>query len=168
MYDYKLVGALGFTDAAANTWKTILCNISLGQFYLMMNKYLYNGDLSITNILINIKGIGDATIYNILNEYIYFVDDIDYILENITYRSVMLDKPIKVRFTGVRNAELVNILNSIGYDAGEGGVTKDTDILIVPSEGYNSGSKYKKAVEYGVKIIPIREFVNELGIEINL
>ena len=169
VYDYKLVGALGFTDAAANTWKLILNTISLGQFYLMMNKYLYDErDKSIINTMMNIKGIGEATVKTIVREYPYFIEDITYILENVNHTSVMLNKPIKVRFTGVRNQILVNILNEMGYDAGEGGVTKDTDILIVPYEGYNSGSKYKKAKEYGIKIIPIKEFVNDLGIDINL
>ena len=75
-------------------------------------------------------------------------------------------KSTKVRFTGVRNIQLVNILNSMGYDAGEGSVTKDTDILIVPSESYKTGSKYNKAIQYGIRIVPIQEFMDELGINL--
>ncbi len=65
-----------------------------------------------------------------------------------------------------KDKELVDYLNANGYDAGEGSVTKDTDILIVPSEGYNSGSKYNKAVQYGITIKPINQFKEELGLEI--
>ena len=87
-------------------------------------------------------------------------------LDHIKYQSSMGTKLIKVRFTGIRNSELVDYLNANGYDAGEGSVTKDTDILIIPSEGYNTGSKYNKAVQYGVTIKPIQEFMDELSINL--
>ena len=163
--DWRLIGALGFTDMAANTWKLIFSRITLEQFNMLMFLHMENHDNTIISILADIKGIGPASIKTILDEYPYFSSDIDYILKNAKYQDFMGAKLIKVRFTGVRNAELVNYLNANGYDAGEGSVTKDTDILIVPSEGYNTGSKYKKAVNYGVTIKPIQTFMDELGIQ---
>ena len=163
--DWRLVGALGFTDMAANTWKLIFSHMTLLEFICMMNKAYFENDESFRDILLNIKGIGEASVNTIRTEYGYFINDLHYILDNVKYQSSMGTKLIKVRFTGVRNAELVDYLNANGYDAGEGSVTKDTDILIVPSEGYNTGSKYNKAVQYGVSIKPIQEIMDELGIQ---
>lgn len=162
--DWRLVGALGFTDMAANTWKLIFSRITLEQFNMLMFYHMENHDNTIIGILTEIKGIGSASIKTILDEFMYFEQDIRYILKNVKYQDSMGTKLTKVRFTGVRNAELVDYLNANGYDAGEGSVTKDTDILIIPSEGYNTGSKYNKAVQYGVTIKPIQEFMNELGL----
>ena len=162
--DWRLIGALGFSNLAANTWKTIFGVITLRQLVELMNDI--NDNENLYNILSQIKGIGPNTIDTILNEYRYFYEDIIYIINHVKYQDSMGSKLIKVRFTGVRNTELVNYLNANGYDAGEGSVTKDTDILIVPSEGYNTGSKYNKAIQYGITIKPIQQFMDELGIQI--
>ena len=163
--DWRLIGALGFTDMAANTWKLIFNKISLEQFNMLMFYHMENHDNTIISILTGIKGIGPASIKTILDEFKYFEKDIYYILNNVKYQDSMGTKLIKVRFTGVRNAELVDYLNANGYDAGEGSVTKDTDILIVPSEGYNTGAKYSRAIRYGVTIKPIQTFMDELGVQ---
>ena len=69
---------------------------------------------------------------------------------------------IKVRFSGIRNKELATKLEDKMCDVSDGAVTKDTKYLVVPYEGYSS-SKVDKANNYGVKIIPIDEFANNLG-----
>lgn len=165
--DYKLIGALGFSDIAANTWKLIFNTLKLVEVYMEITDQLPAGKSNFISILKGIKGIGNATINTILNEFKYFEEDIKYILQNIKYQDSKGIKQIKVRFTGVRNKELVDVLNSMGYDAGEGSVTKDTDILIVPYDGYNTGSKYQKAIQYGTNIIPIDTFIDQLGLNIN-
>jgi NAD-dependent DNA ligase len=164
--DYKLIGSIGFTDMAANTWKLIFSVVTLDQLAELFAVYFKTGEDNITPILKGIKGIGEATIRTLLTEFRFFAEDIIYILYNVDYSNSMGVKSTKVRFTGVRDAKLVNILNSMGYDAGEGSVTKDTDILIIPSEGYKTGSKYNKAVQYGVRIVPIHQFVEELGLNL--
>ena len=131
---------------------------------IMDTSYL-NAELHIRDILSNIKGIGPTTIRTIIHEYGYFANDFHYIYDNVKYQDSMGVNLTKVRFTGVRNQELVNYLNANGYDAGEGSITKDTDILIVPSEGYNTGSNYNKAIQYGVVIKPIQAFMDELGVQ---
>lgn len=163
--DWRLVGALGFTDIAGSTWKLIFNVIDLKSFCILANRYIDSAgeDYNLIHILKGIKGIGKATINTILTEYMYFYFDLKYIIENIRYTDSKGVKLIKVRFTGVRNKELVDKLNSMGYDAGEGAVTKDTDILVVPSEDYKTGSKYKKAVEYGIKIIPIQDLIDQIN-----
>jgi hypothetical protein len=49
----------------------------------------------------------------------------------------------------------------MGHDAGEGTVTKDTDILVVPAEGHVS-KKSETAAKYGIPIIAYKDFVNNL------
>lgn len=163
--DWRLVGALGFSDLAANTWKLIFSNMTLRSFMEIMNTSYMNVEELINDVLSNIKGIGPATIRTIVLEYLYFAEDLYYIINHIKYQDSMGVKLTKVRFTGVRNKELVDYLNANGYDAGEGSITKDTDILIVPSEGYNTGSKYNKAIQNGVTIKPIQTFMEELGVQ---
>lgn len=175
--DWRLIGALGFTDIAANTWKLIFNYTDLEdlecELYYCYPEFLdiepdVYGDRNLwvnglVNELMSIKGIGESTAYTIINEYPYFKNDLIYILDNIKYQDSKGIKLTKVRFTGVRDSEFVNYLNANGYDAGEGSVTKDTDILIVPTEGYNTGSKYNKAIQYGVTIKSIGKFKEELN-----
>lgn len=163
--EYKLIGSLGFTDIAINTWKLIFSNISLDDFVCGMELY-DKGYFDIWDDLLAIKGIGEKILHTIVSEYEYFFNDIVYIIKNIKYQKSKGIKQIKVRFTGVRNQELVNALNQMGYDAGEGSVTKDTDILIIPYSGYNTGSKYSKAIKYGIRIVPIETFITELGLNL--
>lgn len=162
--DWRLIGSLGFSDLATNTWKLIFSYIRLEDFVCYMDLYNRFANTEIITILHGIKGIGEATINTILKEYEYFKADIFYIIKNIKYQDSKGVKLTKVRFTGVRDKELVDYLNANGYDAGEGSVTKDTDILIVPSDSYNTGSKYNKAVQYGVTIKSIQQFKEELGV----
>ena len=162
--DWRLVGSLGFSDLAINTWKLIFSNMTLEAFIEIMNTSYMNAESLINDILSSIKGIGPATVSTIILEYDFFAEDLYYIINNIKYQDSKGVKLTKVRFTGVRDKELVDYLNANGYDAGEGSVTKDTDILIVPSDGYNTGSKYNKAVQYGVTIKSIHQFKEELGV----
>ena len=163
--DWRLIGALGFTDLAANTWKLIFSEFTLQEFdSMIMSSFAFPKDKEFSERLLAIKGIGKATIQTIISEYGYFYQDILYIMEHVKYQDSKYCKLIKVRFTGIRDQEFTNFLNSNGYDAGEGSVTKYTDILVVPHEGYNQGSKYKKALQYGIMIKSIDQFKQELGV----
>ena len=73
------------------------------------------------------------------------------------------DRTIKIRFTGFRDQSLVDSIKSQypNVDIGEGAVTKDTNILLVPAEGYSS-AKTIKASKDGVQIVPVNEFVDNL------
>lgn len=176
--DYKLLGALGFTDIAASTWKIICNHIYIedleSDLYMCypeiceIEPEIYGDqNLWISDVvkeLTSIRGIGESTAYTIINEYPFFKSDILYIFDEMTYQKTCGMRFTKVRFTGVRDKDLVDYLNANGYDAGEGSVTKDTDILIVPTEGYNTGSKYNKAIQYGVTVKSISKFKEELGL----
>lgn len=151
--DYDIIGSLGFTNIAKSTWKIILNAYTLTEILSMDKDTLYNN-------LIQLTGIGGAKANIIINELDYYMNDLIYInnMNNIIISKTSKRKE-KIRFTGCRDEKLVEILSSRGYDIGEGAVTKDTDILIIPYQGYNQGSKFNRAKKYGtVKIIPIDEF----------
>lgn len=48
----------------------------------------------------------------------------------------------------------------MGYDIDDSGITKKTDILIVPYAGFKSG-KVQKAQQQNTLIVPIQDFVSE-------
>ena len=158
--DYVLIGSLGFTGIASLKWKLIFETVSLKQLVKDLNS-------NITNIhrLITIKGIGPSVVDIILNEYPYFRDDIDFIISNIPYQDTSQISTNfsgkHIRFTGCRNLQLEQQLNNLGHDCdGKASVTKNTDILLVPYEGFTSNKTSK--VSSDCLVIPISKFVNNM------
>lgn len=150
IYDYKIVGSLGFDGIAIEKWKLILNNYTLHEILNMDHEILKES-------LVNIKGIGPITAQIICDQFDFFRTD----LETISNMSnVESSKGIKsgksIRFTGFRDRDLLNYLNDLGHDATDGGVTKTTDILLIPYENFTS-SKIKKAGP-NTLIIPVNEF----------
>lgn len=158
--DHILIGSLGFTGLSSKKWKIILSEITLDEFL----KLYESGELETKcyNELISINGVGKATIETILNEMPLYYDDMRYICDNFNIIITYGCKQVKgvIRFTGFRDKDLVNKLVDYGYDADDNAiVTKSTDILLIPYEGYNSGRKIEKATKYGVQIIPVDKFL---------
>lgn len=162
IYDYQIFGALGFTGVAVKTWKSIFAVISLSTF--IFETYITDmAPEGLRNALVSIKGIGPATADTIINELGYFKDDIAYIsnMRNILSSTGTISSK-SIRFTGFRNKELSERLISMGYDADDNGsVTKSTDILLVPHEGFNQGSKMKKTGP-NTLIVPVEDFINDM------
>lgn len=157
IYDYQIVGALGFTGIAQEKWKLILSNFSL--LGLMAN---YDKP-EFVEMLTAIKGIGPATAETIKNEMWFFIKDLTRIIEMknvITSYGNELNTKI-IRFTGFRDKALMDKLNNMGFDAGEGSVTKKTDILLVPCEGFTS-TKTIKAQKDNIMIVPVEDFINDM------
>ena len=158
IYDYQIVGALGFTGIAQEKWKIILTNFSL--LGLMVN---YQND-DFVPTLTAIKGIGPATAETIKNEMSFFIKDLTRIIEMqnvITSYGNQNNNSKVIRFTGFRDKALVERLNSMGFDAGEGSVTKKTDILLVPCEGFTS-TKTMKAEKDNIMIVPVEDFITNM------
>ena len=65
----------------------------------------------------------------------------------------------QIRFSGVRNLQLMELLNTRGYDADEGSVTKKTDILLIPYEGFSSNKVTKAKNQDNTIVVPITEFM---------
>lgn len=156
IYDYEYFGSLGFTGIAKKTWQLIFSKVDVRDFIARFDM----------DMLRNIKGIGETTIEIIDREIEYFHNDIMYILNLNVVSSKGEQSKEQIRFTGFRDAKLEQTLRLMGYDAdGNGGVTKSTSILLVPSEGYDSGNKVAKAKKYGIKIIPVGKFKSQLGLD---
>ena len=160
--DYRIIGSLGFSSTARKTWKIIFNEISLYDF-ISYYEQVIKGYSSYDNLIAQlgcIKGIGKTTIQTVLSEMPYFWEDILYVANNMNVQSSLHAVSKKViRFTGCRDKQLEEQLSSLGYDIdGNASVTKRTDILLVPYPNYAQGSKYNKAIQYGVQIIPIDIF----------
>lgn len=155
IYDYQIIGSLGFEDIAFETWKKIMRKVKL---YDIMN----TNPMVLNDYLRAIPGIGAATATTIITQLEEFYPDLITIsnMPNVTFTYGFGDTKT-IRFSGVRDQELCDYLNMMGYDAnGNAGVTKTTDILIVPYEGYTS-SKTEK-VSDKCKIISIDSFKNNI------
>lgn len=163
IYDYQIVGALGFTGIAQEKWKLILSNFPLS--YLIDN---YDND-NFVSTLVAIKGIGPSTAETIKNEMWFFIKDLTRIIEMknvIPSYGNKNDNSKVIRFTGFRDKALVERLNSMGIDAGEGAVTKKTNILLVPCEGFTS-TKTIKAEKDNIMIVPVDEFITNMDKYLN-
>lgn len=150
IYDYKIVGSLGFDGIAIEKWKLILNKYTLHEILNMDHEILKES-------IVGIKGIGPITAQIICDQFEFFRND----LETISRMSnVESSKGVKsgksIRFTGFRDKELLNQLVDLGHDATDGGVTKTTDILLVPYENFTS-SKINK-VGPNTIIVPVSEF----------
>lgn len=162
--DYILIGSLGFTGISAKTWRLVLENIYLLDLFNIISGGNYQEAYS---RLTSIKGIGNATANTIMNEFHDYIEDIDFIIRNfnILYSFETKARGPKIRFTGFRDRELVGILSNMGYDVDDNAsVTKDTNVLLVPYDGYNSGTKYQKAIRYGVPVISVSRFRSSLNL----
>ena len=152
--DYKLMGAIGFTGIAIETWRKILTEIPLSIIASDTDEELFLK-------LLSIKGIGKIIAATIVAERHIFKDDISTILSlpNRVDSFGVRQTGKVIRFTGCRpSEELEKYLESKGCDArGNAGVTKATDILVVPYEGFTS-SKTSKVREDAL-IIDIDRFI---------
>lgn len=158
--DADWVGALGFDNISNKTWKQILSNIKLKD----LNTLLMNRDYDKAKaILTNIKGIGMATVDTIISEYEFFKDDILFILGYINPAEYVASSGKVIRATGFRDGELFRHLRSLGCDADDNSsVTRNTDILLVPSANFSS-TKTVKAMQYGVNIVPVSDFKDNIS-----
>lgn len=160
IYDYKIVGSLGFNGIAEGKWKIIFNNYSINDI-MSMNPDALRFNLS------NIKGIGDETVNTIVEQMPYFKDDMNFIQNMKNVISTKGLKPLQIRWTGIRDMNLMEKLELLGCDARDTSVTKDTNILIVPNMNYQSG-KVSTAVKYGVKIMPYNEVKQKVDAGISL
>lgn len=155
IYDYKIIGSLGFTSIANEKWKLVLSKISIYELLYMPGEKL-------KVLLSNVKGIGPITIETILDEREFFLYDLITISK---MKNIIKSSDIKfgktIRFSGIRDKELSDKLNNMGHDANpDGNVTKTTDILIIPNESYTS-SKTSKIGEQTI-IATYEDFVTNM------
>ena len=158
--DYIIMGALGFTAMAHKKWQSVLQYIKLKDLNSLYESCgnLDEFRMSLKNFIPN---IGDITCNTIANQWSFFKEDIDFILRWNLIDSYGLSSSdsIQIRFTGVRNKQLQEQLNTLGYDADDSSVTKNTKILIVPYDGFSSSKVQKAMKNQDIKIISIDKFL---------
>ena len=160
-YDYKLIGSLGFSGIAIETWRKILNEIPLSDLLSLDDESLFLK-------LVSIKGIGDKTSRTIVEERHILSDDINCI---VTQTNIIPSFGVKqgkiIRFTGCRpDDNLYAYLTSKGCDArGDAGVTKNTDILVVPYMGFTSSKTSK--VGPNTMIVDMAAFQHDPDVYLN-
>lgn len=158
--DYIIMGALGFTTMAHKKWQSVLQYIKLKDLNSLYESCgnLDEFRMSLKNFIPN---IGDITCNTIANQWSFFKEDIDFILRwnLIDSYGLSSSESIQIRFTGVRNKQLQEQLNTLGYDADDSSVTKNTKILIVPYDGFSSSKVQKAMKNQDIKIISIDKFL---------
>lgn len=172
--DYIILGALGFSSIAHKKWQGILNYLSLReleQLYLECGK---NSDYFYRSIS-RIPNIGIVTARTIADEWEFFEPDIIFIINNIKLiesKGAINQSKGQIRFSGIRNQQLVEQLITAGFDASDGSVTKNTDILLIPYDGFSSGKVTKAKSNPNTRIIPIDDFIEKsdfyVGIKLNL
>jgi NAD-dependent DNA ligase len=158
IYDYQIIGSLGFTNVGAKKWQIIFSQITLKN---LIELYDYDVDNFYAVLSNKFKGIGPITSECVTLEMDGFIDDIRYIIDNMpNVKDSMYSVTGKqIRFTGCRNLQLEKQLCNEGHDANSNAsVTKQTDILLVPYEGYTS-TKTKRMPDTGI-IVSIQDFMN--------
>lgn len=148
--DYQFMAALGFTKLGLSTWKKIFCTMDILAFINLMNDM---SDMAYA-VFQNIKGIGKSIVETICKEYDLFASDIELITQQcvVMHDIYPSEEGLQIRFTGCRNNELEKELCMRGHDAsGTSSVTKKTNILIIPYEGFTS-TKTTKVSDQCVKI----------------
>ena len=163
--DYIVMGALGFTSIAHKKWQSILQYVRLRDIYSL---YQSCGNLDEFRMVLQrtIPNIGDITCNTIANEWYFFIPDIEFILSNmqiIDSFGTSNKGKLEIRFSGIRNKQLSEQLSTKGYDADDSGsVTKNTDILLIPYEGFSSSKVNKAMKNPQTKIIPIQDFIDNM------
>lgn len=161
IYDYKIVGSLGFTGIAIEKWKLILNHYTIPE---LIQFHAYN---KLKDSIVHIKGIGPITAQTIADEFNFFLNDL---LTISRMSNIIISKGMKsgktIRFTGFRDQTLMNKLIDMGHDASDkSGVTKTTDILLIPYLNFTS-SKTNKVGE-NTLIIPVQEFIQNMDKYLN-
>lgn len=140
--DYRVLGSIGFTGIAADTWKLICQRFE-------WEKLIF-GDVSEVDNLSKIKGIGPKTISTIKEQRDLFRLDLDCMRQDMNIQSSFnptnIGQSLQVRITGVRDNKLAASFVEKGFEISDGSVTKDTMILIVPYIGFTS-TKVERAIK---------------------
>ena len=144
--DYRLIGAIGFTNIAAKTWKSILEQFPIERVLNEPNETFRH--------LAAIDGIGETTVETIVQERPLLIDELRFIFNNFRWARTEPYDPCrqpkkKIVFSGVHDKELAAEFNQLGdYEADvKAGFTKDCYALIVPNVGYMS-TKVAKAFKF--------------------
>ena len=166
--DYIIVGALGFPGVAHKKWQAILQQVPLN---IINDMYLSSQTEEEFRMKLeaSVPKIGEQTAVVIAHEFSFFAKDIDFILRRVHLMTSTLvtEGTLVVRMSGFRNSTLCELLSTFGIDISDGSVTKRTNILVIPYQGFDS-KKVHDAIKYGIQVMSLeefKEFCKTLGIE---
>ena len=172
--DYIVMGALGFTSLAHKKWRSILEQVTIRDLLTLGNSVNTPQEFTL-EIKKRVPNIGGATLQTIVNEWMFFVKDINFIVTRmniIDSYGTSSENSFQIRFSGFRNQQLVEQLTNLGVDADDNGsVTKNTNILLIPFEGFNSGKVTKALKNPSTVIMTKDQFIQNseqiIGAKIN-
>lgn len=153
IYDYRLADSLCIDGIGPVKWETAFMNIPLDKMLSMDYNEVYEK-------LVRVNGFSNITASKVITAIAINREEFEYIasMDNMLVSNADPCKRISVRFTGCRDKELCAFLQSLGMDASaDKGVTRQTDILIVPHEGFKS-SKTKKLGKFG-KVVTLNRMI---------
>ena len=155
--DYDIIGTLGFESVGRRKFKLLLAKYTLSEI-------LYMDALNLKQCIINIKGLGPSAADTIISQMEFFIDDLRLVLSmnNIIYTKGQTGGKI-VRFSGFRDRELVESLQTIGVDADDSAsISMKTDILLVPYLVDVDGQEYTST-----KVVKVNQY-NQKGANIQI
>jgi DNA ligase (NAD+) len=160
LFDYELVGSLGFKNIGRTTCKEIFKKYTIDDIIAIMDDEL--DDLNLK--LVEINGIADITAKQFEKDFkknLKLINKLRTILTVKEYKNTIssTSDPKIIVFTGFRDNSLQNKLEAAGHFV-KSSVSKKTNILVTATKG--SGSvKEVKAEELGIEIYSLNEFLNE-------
>lgn len=159
--DYMIMGALGFSGLSRKKWQVILQHATVAEF-----QTAFNAGFDVFRDFVICLNLTPAITKTLIEQWEFFAQDIQFIVTSmhlIDTKGNQITYKKQIRFTGFRNPQLCEQLNTAGYDADDGSITKKTDILLVPYAGFASG-KVDKALKYGAQVIPVQQFLDNTNL----
>lgn len=153
--DYELLGSIGIPNVSKKTFKAVLD-------FITFDELLDACENNMVEILKACKGVGAAKADMIVEGINKNIKLIDYLMDKLTIiHSNVGPVRFSVCFTKVRSKDIEDQIARLNGRVDDN-VTKNTDILVVPSLSTESNS-VEKAKRYGTKIIPISEISEYLN-----
>ena len=152
-----LFGSIGIDGVSIKTFRNVFLLITIDELLTFSKQKNYA-------FFTVIPGVKDVTSKKIVNGINDNLELIEFLLEELT----IIPEPIEegnlftVVFTKVRDDEKEQFIRQCGGGIGDG-VTKNTDLVVVPIEGTKS-SKVSKAQKYNIPIVTIdklKDYIKE-------
>jgi len=161
VFDYELLGALGFKNISTNTCKEICKKFSLSELKEMLDDDFDSLSLQ----LLEVNGVADKTAQQFEKDFTRNLKTINELEKILTVKELKntvtrTNDPKNIVFTGFRDKDLQNKLELAGHSV-KSSVSGKTHIVVTAQKG--SGSiKEKKAYELGLPVYSLDEFTTDI------
>ncbi|QXN70319.1 putative DNA ligase [Bacillus phage vB_BspM_Internexus] len=164
-YDYEIIGALGISSFSTSKAKE-LCKVFSVQEMLDILECYYPENL--INSITQQEGFSDITANYIVEGLQKNKETIEFLLKRehkvfkTEYEKMAGVQAMKIVFTNFRDEAMQIQLEMAGHKI-TSAVSRKTNIVVTPNPNGNT-VKLKKAREYGIRIVSVDEFKEEMGI----